>query len=103
MDLFLLVSSHDIWSAFSLSPFRFYHKIGTPQADDILIYLDTANPTHSPSADVSDDGKYIILTISKDCDPVNKLFIVDLEAHNHVVSKDFNINKVVDNFKAEYD
>ncbi|KAG0360770.1 hypothetical protein BG005_009998 [Podila minutissima] len=81
----------------------FYHKIGTPQADDILIYLDTANPTHSPSADVSDDGKYIILTISKDCDPVNKLFIVDLEAHNHVVSKDFNINKVVDNFKAEYD
>ncbi|KAF9579797.1 hypothetical protein BGW38_003802 [Lunasporangiospora selenospora] len=80
----------------------YYHKIGTPQAEDVLVYLDTSNPTHSPSAEVSDDGKYILLTVGKDCDPVNKLFIVDLEATGNVISRDWPINKVVDNFDALY-
>ncbi|KAF9165281.1 hypothetical protein BGX20_000661, partial [Mortierella sp. AD010] len=72
-------------------------------SDDVLVYLDTANPTHSPSASISDDGKYLIFSITKDCDPVNKLYLVDLEEANNVISADLPYNKVVDNFDAGYD
>ena len=30
-------------------------------------------------AEVSDDGRYVILTSSEGCDPVNRLYICDLE------------------------
>ncbi|KAG0056691.1 hypothetical protein BGZ83_003934 [Gryganskiella cystojenkinii] len=80
----------------------FYHKIGTPQSEDILVYLDTANPKHSPGATISDDGKYIILDITQDCDRANKFYLVDLEQVNNVISADLPLNKVVDNFDAEY-
>ena len=91
-----------IFFLFSCSCISFYHKIGTPQSEDILVYLDTANPTQSPAASVSDDGKYILLTISADCDPVNKLFIVDLEQVGNVITNDLPLIKVVDNFDALY-
>jgi hypothetical protein len=29
-------------------------------------------------SEVSDDGRYLMITISKDCDPINKLYYVDL-------------------------
>ncbi|KAF9311558.1 hypothetical protein BG003_007285 [Podila horticola] len=81
----------------------YYHKIGTPQSEDVLVYLDTTNPTHSPSAAISDDGKYLIFRIAKDCEPVIKLYLVDLEEVNNVISADLPYNKIVDNFDAGYD
>lgn len=41
----------------------FYHKIGTPQSEDELIYKDEENPTHGFGASVSDDDKYLILSV----------------------------------------
>ncbi|CAG8760276.1 16575_t:CDS:2, partial [Racocetra fulgida] len=60
----------------------YYHKLGTPQSDDILIYKDPSNPEYMYEIVVSTDGRYVILKVLKDCDRVNKLWIFDLEKIN---------------------
>ncbi|KAG0259288.1 hypothetical protein DFQ27_004155 [Actinomortierella ambigua] len=87
----------------NLNKMLYYHRIGTPQSEDLLLYVDYENPTFSPSADTTHDGKYILLSISKDCDPINKLYLIDLAKANHNVTKDLEIIKVVDNFDAGYE
>jgi prolyl oligopeptidase len=43
----------------------FYHKIGTPQSADKLIYEDPANPQRFHTVSTSDDERYVFLTISE--------------------------------------
>lgn len=42
----------------------YYHKLGTPQSEDLLIYEDLEHPLYFHSAGVSDDGKTLFLYIS---------------------------------------
>ena len=42
-----------------------YHKIGTPQSDDELVYEDKANPQRFQNVNVSEDGRYAFLYISE--------------------------------------
>ena len=42
----------------------YYHKLGTPQSEDILIFEDRENPLHFHSAEVSDDGRWLFLATS---------------------------------------
>jgi prolyl oligopeptidase len=42
----------------------FYHKVGTPQADDTLVYEDKANPQRFHTVGTSDDERFLFLTIS---------------------------------------
>ncbi len=42
----------------------YYHKLGTPQADDKVIFEDKENPLHFHTAKVSDNEKYIFVYIS---------------------------------------
>ncbi|KAG0275856.1 hypothetical protein BGZ95_008305 [Linnemannia exigua] len=81
----------------------YYHKIGTPQSEDVLVFLDTENPLHAPGAEISDDGKYLLLHISRDCEHVNMLYLANLEETGSIVPRDHQWTKVVDNFKAHYD
>jgi prolyl oligopeptidase len=43
----------------------FYHKTGTPQSADKLIYEDPANPQRFHTVSTSDDERYVFLTISE--------------------------------------
>ena len=43
----------------------FYHKIGTPQSADTLVYEDPANPQRFHTVGTSDDERYVFLTISE--------------------------------------
>jgi prolyl oligopeptidase len=43
----------------------FYHKVGTQQADDMLVYEDAANPQRFHGVGVSDDERYAFLSISE--------------------------------------
>ncbi|KAF9911224.1 hypothetical protein EC991_004448 [Linnemannia zychae] len=81
----------------------FYHKIGTPQSEDTLVYLDTENPLHSPSSKITHDGRYLLLPIHRDCENANMLYLADLEEVGNIVPRGHNWTKVVDNFKAHYD
>ncbi|MCM1111180.1 MAG: prolyl oligopeptidase family serine peptidase [Clostridium sp.] len=41
----------------------YYHKIGTPQSDDILVFEDKANPLHFHSAEVPESEDYLFITV----------------------------------------
>lgn len=42
----------------------YYHKIGTPQRDDILVFEDKDNPLRFHGVSVTEDGRFAILSIS---------------------------------------
>lgn len=46
----------------------YYHKMGTPQSKDVLIYEDTKNKLHYHNVDITEDNKYLILTKSSGTD-----------------------------------
>jgi len=49
----------------------FYHRLGTPQSDDVLVY---ARPDHKEwgfSPRVTEDGKYLVITVRIGTDPRN--------------------------------
>jgi prolyl oligopeptidase len=41
----------------------YYHKVGTPQSEDVLVYERTDNPKWSVGGEVSEDGKWLIISI----------------------------------------
>jgi prolyl oligopeptidase len=58
----------------------YFHRVGTPQAEDVLVYQDRANPQRFHNVDTTDDERFAILTVSergKGKDG-NALFVRDL-------------------------
>lgn len=58
----------------------YLHKIGTPQSADTLVY---ERPDHKEwlfSADVTDDGRYLIIAARQGTSPHNRVFYQDLKA-----------------------
>jgi len=43
----------------------YYHKVGTSQSEDVLVYEDTAHPEWSFHASVTDDEKFLILSVTE--------------------------------------
>lgn len=59
--------------------------------------------TFLSGAEVSDDGKFVLLGVSEGCDPVNRLWYIDLESiGGKVTAGPLPWIKLVDNFDAEY-
>ena len=46
----------------------YYHKLGEPQENDQLIYKDNKHPTYNHNVSVTEDEKYLILTVSSGTD-----------------------------------
>lgn len=42
----------------------YFHKVGTPQSDDVLVYEDKANPQRFHNVSTTEDERYAILNIS---------------------------------------
>jgi prolyl oligopeptidase len=56
----------------------YYHKLGTPQSQDTLIYKRDDQKEWGFSGEITDDGKYLIITISEGTDPKNRIYYKDL-------------------------
>ena len=56
----------------------YYHRIGTPQSADRLIFERQGMPNWFVFAGVSDDGRYLLITFVEGTDPQNQLYVVDL-------------------------
>ena len=80
----------------------YYHRLGTDQKDDVLLWEATEDPTWMMNAEVSDCGRFLLLCVVFGCDPTNKLYYVELEADGSFPA-DPRIVKVVDTFDAEYE
>jgi prolyl oligopeptidase len=57
----------------------YYHRFGTPQSEDVLIYERKDQKEWGFSGDVTEDGRYLIINVWQGTDPRNRLFYKDLE------------------------
>ncbi|MGH0153478.1 UNVERIFIED_CONTAM: hypothetical protein FKN15_058343, partial [Acipenser sinensis] len=80
----------------------YYHVIGTDQSQDILVAEFPDNPKWQSTAEVSDDGRYVLLNISEGCEHVNRLWYCDLQLLPNGINGLLPWVKVIDNFDAKY-
>jgi prolyl oligopeptidase len=77
----------------------YFHKVGTPVAQDRLVYKTPEHPKWMFGTSVSDDGRFLLVTTNDSCDPVNRLYMRDL--HREAASGgDAPMIKAVDNLDA---
>ncbi|KAK9846596.1 hypothetical protein WJX81_007362 [Elliptochloris bilobata] len=57
-----------------------YHVVGTPQAKDKFVYALPEAPDWMIGAQVSDDGSYLLMSLSAGCEPANRLYFLELES-----------------------
>jgi len=74
----------------------YYHRLGTPQADDKLIYERPDNKELGFEGHVSDDGHYLIISVWQGTSPKNRLYYKDL------TQSDAPVIKLLDDFDAQY-
>ena len=53
----------------------YYHRIGTPQSQDQLIYQRKDLPGRLAIGDVSEDGRYLVIYVYRGADPRNMLYV----------------------------
>ena len=74
----------------------YFHKLGTPQSEDTLVYQSTENKDWGFAGQVTDDGHYLIIYVTQGTDPRNRIYFKDL------TQADAPVVKLLDNFDAEY-
>jgi prolyl oligopeptidase len=73
----------------------YYHRVGTAQAEDKLVYERKDHKEWGFGGSVTDDGRYLIIYVSQGTDPRNLLFYKDLKDDKAPVVeliKDFEAN-----------
>jgi prolyl oligopeptidase len=74
----------------------YYHRLGAPQSEDKLIYDRPDNKELGFAGTVTDDGRYLIITVWQGTSPKNRLYYKDLTDPNGQVVR------LLDEFDAEY-
>lgn len=75
----------------------YYHQVGKPQAEDELVYHRPDHKDWGFHGGVTDDGRYLIISISQGTDPKNRVYYKDLQTPNAPVVP------LLDDFDASYD
>src|SRR5258706_564424 len=57
----------------------YYHRLGTPQSDDAVVYYDASQPEWNHGADVTEDGRYLIITTTQGTANKNQVHVRDLQ------------------------
>lgn len=63
----------------------YYHRMGTPQSQDQLVYQRPDHKDWGFGADISEDGRYLLIYVSKGTDSRNRFFYKDLQKGGKVV------------------
>lgn len=56
----------------------YYHRLGTPQSEDTLVYHRPDHKEWNFGGSVTDDGRYLVITASEGTDPRNRVMVQDL-------------------------
>jgi len=56
----------------------YYHRLGTPQAEDVRVHSSPEHPRRNWYAAVTDDGRYLFIYGAEGTDPRNRLYYLDL-------------------------
>jgi prolyl oligopeptidase len=57
----------------------YFHKLGTPQSSDPLVYERKDHKDWNFNGEVSEDGRFLIIYVSQGTDPKNRIFYMDLQ------------------------
>jgi prolyl oligopeptidase len=63
----------------------YFHRLGTPQSTDVLVYERPDHKDWNFGAITTDDGRYLMLEVSRGTAPENAIFVKDLGADGAVV------------------
>ena len=74
----------------------YYHKLGAPQSEDVLVYERPDQKDWLFGGNVTEDGNYLIITVFQGTDVKNRVYYKDLKA------SDASVVKLLDNFDAAY-
>ena len=74
----------------------YYHKLGTPQSDDVLVYERPDQKDWLFGGTVTEDGNYLVITIYQGTDVKSRVYYKDLKA------KEAPVVKLLDDFDAAY-
>jgi len=74
----------------------YYHRLGSPQSEDKLIYERPDNKEMGFAGAVTDDGHFLIITVWQGTSPKNRLYYKDL------TQPDSPVVKLLDDFDAQY-
>jgi len=79
----------------------YYHRVGTSQDEDVLVYERPDQPEYGLSGRVTDDGRYLLLYVSHGTDRRNGLHYIDLQ---DPVAPVVNgpVVRLLDDFDASY-
>jgi prolyl oligopeptidase len=75
----------------------FFHKLGTAQSDDRLVYERRDQKEWIFNEEVTDDGHYLVITVQRGTDPKNRIFYKDL------VDPNSKVIELLDKADAKYD
>jgi prolyl oligopeptidase len=74
----------------------FFHQLGTPQSQDKLIYERPDQKEWLFNAEVTDDGRYLIISVQRGTDPKNRIF------YKNLVDPNSKVVELLDKADAEY-
>lgn len=79
----------------------YYHKLGSDQSRDVLVLSDPQHPRRGISGRVSDDGRYLLITLSEGAREENALYLRDLNQPERPFVRG-KLIKLIDHFQAKY-
>ena len=79
----------------------YYHRLGTDQAQDVLVYERPDQPDWGMNAEVTDDGRYAVLTVWLGTDRRNRVYFRDLRDPRHPQITG-EVVRLLDDFDASY-
>ncbi len=74
----------------------YFHRIGTNQAKDVLVYERKDQPDWGFGAEVTEDGRWLVISQSEGTDRKNRLFLKDMTKANA------KVEPFLDAFDAQY-
>jgi prolyl oligopeptidase len=79
----------------------YYHRLGTGQDEDRLIYERPDRPHWRFSGELSDEGRYLVITVREGTDRRNRVYYMDLEDPESPVF-DNEVVELLDDFDGGY-
>ncbi len=71
-------SEEEKFQALNMNQAVYFHRLGTEQAEDTLVYTNPDNPEWGYSASVTDDGRHLVITVWKGTDDRYQIIHQDL-------------------------
>ncbi len=87
----------EAFQASNLNQKLYFHRLGTPQSDDVLVYQRPDHPKWGFSAGVTDEGDFLVVSVWE-AGTKNLVFYAPLDG-----STDFKITELISNWENEYD